>query len=785
MTTSTVHRLSKPFRSPAGRMMLGLLLVLFGCWCMAGGPLFTTPRSVALHDRDGQLLGARVADDGQWRLEPGKAPLDPRFEICLVRFEDRHFRLHPGINPVALVRAVWQNVRAGRVVSGGSTLTMQVARLSRGGERTVLNKVLDMALAVGLELRYTKSDLLELYAANAPFGGNVVGLEAACWRFFGHGPHALSWAEAATLAVLPNAPSLLHPGRRREALRAKRDRLLDRLLVDGTLTALDWSLARAEPLPDKPVPLPDRAPHLLSTLGSIHRGTVHTTVDGGLQDQASAVLERHARRLHAERVMNAAAVIVDIPTGEVLAYVGNLRQAGALHNGQVDLVRARRSTGSLLKPFLHAAQLDAGELLPEMLVADLPVHYDGFAPGNYDGHYQGAVPASVALARSLNVPAVRGLRQHGIDRSLKVFRAMGIAGLDRAADHYGLSLILGGGETTLLEITGAYAGLARVRADHGRSASDPGRSVRSPVVVANSPARTGPSPITAAGAHFALDALTRVARPAEEAGWQRFAGAHRIAWKTGTSYGHRDAWAIGVNERHAIGVWCGNADGEGRPGLTGGRLAAPILFELFGLLDPPPPPSPPHDLLVPWPVCRQSGHRAQPACTTVDTVPIPRAGLSTPTCPYHRIVWCLPDGSYRAPAERGGVPVPWFVLPPAMEAYHAPTDPLYRKLPPPLPGAPADDVEDLMQLVYPEPGTMVVLARELDGRRGRMVAEAAHREAGAVVHWHLDGRYVTSTRASHRTALDLGPGPHRLTLSDTEGRSIAVHFRVAFPGPDR
>lgn len=785
MTPPPRLRLSTRFRTLVGRAFLALLVLLAACWALAGRPLFDEPRSVALLDRDGHLLGARVAADGQWRLAAGGASLDPRFETCLLRFEDRHFHRHPGINPVALGRAVWQNVRAGRVVSGGSTLTMQVARLARGGERTFVNKVLDMALAVGLELRFSKAEILRMHAANAPFGGNVVGIEAACWRFFGHGPEALSWAEAATLAVLPNAPSLLHPGRHREALRAKRDRLLDKLKADGRLTALEWSLAREEPLPSKPLALPDRAPHLLASLASAHQGSIPTTLEGMLQERASAVVDRHTQRLHADRVMNAAAVIMDVATGEVLAYVGNLRLAGGRHNGQVDLVVARRSTGSLLKPFLFAAQLDAGELLPHMLVADLPVHYDGFAPGNYDGQYQGAVPAAIALARSLNVPAVRALRQHGIDRSLKVFRAMGIRTLDRTADHYGLSLILGGGETTLLEITGAYASLARVRAEHGRSAEDPGRVVQDPVVIPGAPRKAGPSPLKASGAHFALEALTRVARPAEEAGWQRFAGARRIAWKTGTSYGHRDAWAVGVNERHAVGVWCGNADGEGRPGLTGGRMAAPILFELFGLLEPGPPPSPPHDLLVRWPLCRRSGHRAQAACPTVDTLPIPRSGMATPSCPYHRMIWCTADGSHRASTQEGGMPSPWFVLPPAMEAYYAPTAPLYRKLPPALPGASPDDVDDLMQVIYPEPGTLVLLARELDGRRGKVVAEVAHREAGAVIHWHVDGTYRTTTRAGHRTALDLDPGPHRLTLSDTEGRSITVRFRVAFPGPDR
>ena len=255
--TPTPHiRLSERVRPLVGGGLAVLAVVLLACWTWAGRPLFTKPRSVALLDRDGRLLGARVATDGQWRLDDGHAALDPRFETCLLQFEDRYFHRHPGFNLVALMRAMWQNVRAGKVVSGGSTITMQVARLARGGERTLVNKVLDVALAVGLELRFSKAEILRLHAAHAPYGGNVVGLEAASWRFFGHAPHALSWAEAATLAVLPNAPSLIHPGRHRKALRAKRDRLLDRLLEVQAIDSTEWSLAKEEPLPEAPVPLP-------------------------------------------------------------------------------------------------------------------------------------------------------------------------------------------------------------------------------------------------------------------------------------------------------------------------------------------------------------------------------------------------------------------------------------------------------------------------------------------------------------------------------------------------
>lgn len=750
-------------------------------------PLFTAPRSTVLLDRDGELLGATVAADGQWRM-PAADSIPRRFAVCLEQFEDREFERHWGVRIPSLFRAWRQNRAAGRVVSGGSTITMQVARMARGNRRrTFWNKLNEIALALRLEIRLSKAEILALHANNAPFGSNVVGLEAASWRWFGKAPHALGWAECATLAVLPNAPARMHPGRNREALKAKRDRLLSRLMRIQVIDSMQWSLAIEEPLPEAPRPLPSLAPHLLATLQSQgHRGQrIQSTIDQRLQQQLNERALFYGNTLRANEVHNAAALVMDVNTGEVLAYLGNLPDAGSGHAGMVDIVRSPRSTGSLLKPFLYAAMLQAGERMPDQLVADLPTSYEGFAPRNFDERYSGAVPASQALARSLNVPAVRAVREHGVDRTRRMLLAMGMAHLDRSAAHYGLSLIVGGAEGTLWELTGAYASMARILARYTGDPSTTIGAVHPPIVLSSSGLEPGQAslPLSAGAIHHTLSALQQVNRPETEMGWHRFNGAERIAWKTGTSYGHRDAWAIGVTDRFAVGVWTGNASGEGRPGLTGSLAAAPLLFDIFAMLPVGRGFDVPYDALEVMPVCRLSGFRAGLDCEPVDSASILHEGLRTRTCPYHQRIWVNPEATRRMPSGLNAIQVNWFSLPPAMEYYYAPEHPGYRGMPPwdaaqtlSLAG------EKVMQMVYPEEGASLFIPVQLNGELGRLVLHAAHRRQGARIHWDLDGNYLGSTTGDHQFTTQVPEGEHHLTITDDEGAHLDIRFRSTSSG---
>jgi penicillin-binding protein 1C len=351
------------------------------------------PSSTVIESADGYLLGAKIAADGQWRF-PAIGALPDKYTKALVAFEDRRFYYHLGVDPISITRALWVNIRKGKVVEGGSTISMQVVRLMRKGKsRTVVEKMIEAVLALRLEFRYSKKEILALYARHAPFGGNVVGIDAAAWRYFGRPATDLSWAEAAMLAVLPNTPSLIHPGRNRERLLNKRYALLRQLCAKGYFSTDDLPLYCEEPLPDKPLPLPADAPHLLERLAQTNAGeNIRTTIRYHLQQRAVDVVNRHAMQQSGNNVNNMAAIILENETGRVLAYVGNVTDRANNEQGEkVDIITAPRSTGSILKPFLYAAMLDEGALLLSMLLPDIPIYINGFVPQNYSKSFDGAV----------------------------------------------------------------------------------------------------------------------------------------------------------------------------------------------------------------------------------------------------------------------------------------------------------------------------------------------------------------------------------------------------------
>jgi penicillin-binding protein 1C len=580
---------------------------------------------------------------------------------------------------------------------------------------------------------------------------------------------------------------------------AKRNRLLDALRDRGTIDGMTAELGKREPLPPAPERLPMLAPHLVARVRAEQRARrfragdaspwVRTTLRKPVQERVNEILARHEGPLSENGVRNAAALVLDVRTGEVLAYVGNQWPPGEEEHGEhVDVIPAPRSTGSILKPLLYASMLEAGEVLPAQLVPDVPTHVGSFHPENFDRAYAGAVPAAQALARSLNVPAVRMLRAHGVDRFCAVLRRLGVTTLTQPGEHYGLALILGGAEGTLWDVTGVYAGLARSAlaptAREARAAFFP------PTYSADSsgPGRPGSlgmtaAPLSPAASYLTLQAMVEVERPGDELAWRAFGSGRKIAWKTGTSYGFRDAWAVGVTPRQAAGVWVGNANGEGRPGLTGHSSAAPILFDLFDALPGEGWFAPPTEGLADVDVCARSGMRAGPHCEVRRAELVPRAGLDSPACAFCRLVhtdasaeWqvhgdCEPVAAIRSAS--------WFVLPPAMEAYYRGLHADYRPPPPYRPDCRAAlgaAGSAALSLVSPREGASVYVPLEMDGAFGRVVFEAAHRDPGARVFWHLDGEYLGETRDIHQMALAPRPGPHVLVLVDERGESVRRRF---------
>ena len=734
--------------------------------------LFHVPYSTVVTDRNEELLGARIASDGQWRFPPRNTTPE-KIKECLITFEDKHFYHHWGVNPFAIGRAFYQNVKNKRIVSGGSTLTMQTIRLARNESRTFREKLIEMIWATRLEFRASKEEILSMYISHAPFGGNVVGLDAAAWRYFGHSADDLSWAESAMLAVLPNAPAMIHLSKGRKTLLDKRNRLLKQLLEKKTIDSSTYELAISEPLPDEPHALPHIAPYLVSRSYQERNGEYsRSTINKGIQTQVEDLAERWSNEFGRSDIRNLAILVIDIPSNQVVAYCGNVHFDRKQGGNQVDVIQAPRSTGSILKPFLYYAMLQEGSLLPDMLLPDVPVNINGFTPQNFSMQFEGAVPASEALARSLNIPAVTMLQRYGVPKFHSFLQQIGLKTINRSSSHYGLSLILGGAEATLWDVTNAYAMM-------GRSLLQlPQRSCS--LLLPTSRITESTDPFQPGAVWQTFDALKEVNRP-EEIDWKSIPSMQTIAWKTGTSYGFRDAWAVGVTPRYAVGVWVGNATGEGKPGLVGAQTAGPVLFDIFNLLPSSSWFTRPAGIFVEAEVCRKSGHLKGRFCDETDTLLVLPAGLRTEACPYHHLVTLSADESQRIyencantePTLRKS----WFTMPPVWEWYYKQHHPEYKPLPPFKAGC-GEDTFQPMQFIYPPMNARIKLPKQLDGSKGFLTVELAHNNPNATVFWHLDETYQAQTQDFHKISLQPAAGKHSLTAVDGEGNTISTTFFV-------
>lgn len=752
-----------------------------------------------LEDKDGNLLSAAIAQDGQWRF-PYNADVPDKFLKCITTFEDKRFFYHPGVDPIAFARACFQNIKTKNIVSGGSTLTMQVIRLNRGNKhRNIFNKVIESVLAVRLECTNTKKTILALYASNAPFGSNIVGLDAAAWRYFGRSADKLSWGEMAALAVLPNAPSLVHPGKNQQELLRKRNFLLDKLVAAKVIDSITAELSKSEPLPGTPKSLPQLAPHLLDRLKkdiaaakdntekNISTG-VRTTVNLQMQMQVNTILYRHHVQLLSNQINNAAAMVVDVENGNILAYVGNIYEpADSLLESHVDVLARKRSPGSTLKPLLYASLLTEGSMLPQQLVPDIPTQINGYAPQNFDLGYDGAVPANRALARSLNIPAVKMLQQYRYQRFFNRLKECGFTTLNHRADFYGMSLILGGCEISPYELCGVYSSMARMylhqKQNKGKWNDDDWfmpKYSHEPSAISYQP-----KPQTALFDYTSLwltfNAMNEVMRPGEEGFWNMFQSAQRIAWKTGTSFGFRDGWAVGFTPKYCVVVWVGNTTGEGRPELTGIKTAAPIMFDIFREMPASKWFEPPQYDFTYLPVCHQSGFKAGPYCTEVDTMLVSLHAQQAPVCPYHHVIHLDKTATYRVtsncapPSEM--IHQPWFVLPPTMEYYYKQHHADYKTLPPFM-NACMNEMQSSFEIVYPQEGAEIFVPKEISGEKGRTVFTVTTRGNQTKLFWSIDNFYIGETENFHQMAVNPLPGKHILTVVDENGEAASKNFEI-------
>jgi penicillin-binding protein 1C len=766
---------------------------------------------VAFSD-DNKILAANIAADYQWRFESTQN-LPKKYQQSLLLFEDQYFYRHPGVNPLAILRAVKNNTLQGRVTSGGSTISMQLARLllqedavldgsAKKRKRGIYNKALEALLAIKLELHYSKDEILILYANHAPFGGNIVGISAASWRYFGRAVEELSWAEAALLAVLPNSPSMMHLGRQRDNLLNKRNRLLKKLLDEQIVSSTDYQLALLEPLPDKPQSWKKLTPHLLTHLQKTFpdQHNFYSTIDYTTQLSAMRIVEQHARRLANDNVNNIALLVIDHQLQKTLAYVGNHAwENKTVYSPQVDIIQRPRSTGSILKPILYALMLQEGKLSPNSLLPDIPTLFSGYSPENYDRQYRGAVPAHFALAQSLNIPAVYMLRDYGIPHFYEKLKLMGISSLFRSADDYGLTLILGGAEASLWELTSIYSRMvATAQSGNGVIEQHP-QLLKAPLgkgwESSSSPLPRGrlgggevstiKNLIQQGAAWLTLQALIEVARPGNDAYWKDFTNSQSIAWKTGTSYGLRDAWAIGSNGRYTVGVWAGNAGGEPATFLSGQVTTAPILFDMFNALKKVSWFEKPEHSLKTILACKDDGFLAGNQCAA-EELQIPVESHFDKTTPFHRDIHLDAEEKFRVHSECESVSnmklAQWFLLPPAQEFYWRQQHGDYRSLPlwraDCLQNAARYDNDQPIEIVYPYSTSRVYIPVDLDGRLGKIVLKAVHRNPNASLYWHVDDQYLGETKLFHDKSVLLEPGKHRITLLDKEGHQITRVFTV-------
>lgn len=746
--------------------------VLLTIWWVLSIPsvLFNVPYSTVTESRDGRLLGARIATDGQWRFPKGDS-IPFRFSSCIVAFEDERFFSHPGVDPISMSRAIWQNISNGKVVSGGSTISMQVIRLSRNNPpRTYFEKLTEILRATRLEASYSKEEILSLYVAHAPFGGNVVGLEAAAWRYYSRPAYQLSWAECAALAVLPNAPSDIRPDKNRGLFLEKRNRLLATLLEKNEIDSITYRLSLTEALPQDPSPLPDLAHHLTERQREeMPNQRFKSTLDFELQRDVQRLVDLHSSHWIRNGVNNSAVLVVDVESGDIHAYVGNTRLPESDANN-VDMLNHPRSTGSILKPMLYALAMEAGMVGPKSIIADIPTRFGDFTPKNFDKSYAGAVTVEHALQSSLNIPSVRTLRKVGVPVFQSYLRGYGMKDIRADESFYGLSLILGGAEVRPTQIAQAYRRwiLTAMNTPDTSSHDVFGKACLQEIPYPSS----DPSSV-----FMSLHMMEGVNRPS---GFEHLgmSSGRRIAWKTGTSFGFRDAWAVGTDGRWLVVTWTGNANSEGRPGVIGVETSAPLFFKVMSLLPAGTFPLEPYDDQMPVRICVQSGYAAQANCEETDTAYTGVNGIAP--CPYCERIQ-LNEGGERVDYSCASGRVQdtgWMMLPGSM-AWYALQSGFDYTPPPAWSNSCAALDKSVIEWVYPELSSEVVKrTRDVDGKLGPVILEAGHRTPNSQIFWYVDGEFIETTQREHRIEAVLAPGSHTLYIVDDNGNSASNSITV-------
>ncbi len=754
------------------------LIIISAIGLLIAGILFFLPipspnswtYSRVIRDENNKLLRVYLDDNEQWHLEY-KDQIPDKLKKAILTYEDKDFYNHFGISFTGILRALKQNISEQKVVSGGSTITMQVARIYGQRDRTVFNKSIEMLQAVKMEMLYSKEDILRMYLNNAPYGSNIVGISSASYKYYQKDLTELTWAEACLFAVLPNNPGYLYPGSNTDKLKNKRDKLLLKLYNEGIITELQYKTSFKESISSRIYRFPLHAPHFCDYVNRNNKNVEQTSLSLDIQKTLENNLNTYKYFLHSQGIKNLAILVTDTQTQEVKAYVGSHDYLDDHLNGPIDGVQAQRSTGSVLKPFIYGYCFEKGIITPESLIEDVEMGYSINLPKNYNDTYMGVVKAKRALQKSLNIPAYFVTQELGLQNTLNVLTSVGMKSLDKKADHYGLSICIGGAEVSLWNLSEMYLTLAN-QGIH--------RSLKYYPKQEQSQSKSLLSP---ASCWQVLDILEGIKRPRLIT--SKKVSNIRFSWKTGTSNGFRDAWAVGSNKKWTIAVWCGNFTGEGNPNLIGSTIAGRILFETLENLDNN------GQLVFPYPnasfktipICAETGYSITKSCEDTLWYNVPKSSFILPKCPYHKTIIVNEDSTMQVCSKcwQGIKTNKMNVLDyPANIDYtlvsngdQVPFIPPHKKDCPSILGE-----ENSFTILYPKHGHKIYLPIDSSGRVNSFRAIAHCNDMNESLYWYLDKKYLGKTDNSHELDIVTRQGQHDLLLINQDGVEKRVSFNV-------
>ena len=731
------------------------------------------PYSKEILARDSTLLTAYLSTDDKWRLHTSLDEISPDLIKAIIEKEDKWFFWHPGVNLFAVVRAFYSNIVSGEVVSGASTITMQVARLLEPAKRTYLSKFLEMLRAFQIELHYSKKEILEMYLSMLPYGGNIEGVKAASYIYFNRPPGNLSLAQSVLLAVIPNDPNSLRVDKSIDDAVKQRNVWLRRFGEDEVFPITDITEAIEESLTPNRYAMPVTAPHFSAYMNTNFKDDiVYSTLDLSKQRTAEKLLLNHVRRVTGKGVSNGAAIVIDNLNSNVVAYCGSADFYDDKISGQVNGITAVRSPGSTLKPALYAHAFDSGLLTPKMRLLDIPTDIGGYEPENYDQIFHGSVTAEFALVNSLNVPAVRLLEQVGFNQFLDVLTR---GGLQTIADHQyqlGLSVILGGCGVKLQELADFYTTFARK-----------GKLLPLRFTIDDADEDSGINVFTPGASYLIATILSNNERPDFPNILLNSTKLPRIAWKTGTSYGKRDAWAIGISPRYTIGVWMGNFDGKGSPHLSGAEMAVPLLFDLFNSIDYDSDtrwfgPSYEYDVLR-RDVCAETGLLPSDNCANITQDYYIENISHNKRCDLNRVAYvndnetieycteCLPDSGYKK--------IVYPSYEPELTLWYIRNNVQIKRPPPHNPKCSARFSGKGPKIISPSPDYEYFIEED---NPQQILLQAASDASVKTHYWFINDKFYKKCDPSEKIFFSPAKGEIKISCMDDRGRENTISINV-------